>query len=219
MNARSILWLPLLAICGCSLFGGVERQQPLERLEVVDSDRPFRPEQAVDDDDDEVVGGTEAGDDPEDAAAFSEVATQPLDRPAHASEPPKIDEGRVDARSGADGSPDASTGLPSERTATATEVEARVAKRRATFEQVRAQGGDREAKTQLARNPAPTSVAPHTDSSWTLQDWLLESLLLAVAAAVVGGAMVLAARFPKVAVLTATASGLLGGAWLITQLD
>lgn len=184
------LW-PLLALAcsGCGLFGSAEPVEDLEQVQVVSPDTPFDPRQAVDDDD-EAGAGPLAGKQSGDRAEPT-AAPEPL------------------TGSGDDGG---------EHIATPEEVQQLKQERQRALEQANEEGSDREAKVELAHNPPAEQLGRAEPVGWSIADYALESLLVAIAALLVSGGVQLLKTFPRAAGLPVLGACALLAVWVIAQL-
>jgi hypothetical protein len=103
-----------------------------------------------------------------------------------------------------------------EHIATPEDVEALRAERRRKLDELAAAKGDDDAKLALARNPPPEPIGKSKSTAWTVTDYALEGVLLAVAAGVVAGAWTLARSFPK-SVASVVVAGVFVVVLVVTQ--
>jgi hypothetical protein len=199
---------------GCSLFGRAEEAGPLEQLPVVADDQPFDPAQAVDDDDDleRPWRGRTAQDQDAFAAADRDARTG---RDATARRSDAADAAEASARSGDRGDTADSARAaakvaakrpPDEHVPSPQEVEAlRAGRRREVSAADSAPDGDAAAKARVARNPPAEPLGQAKPTAWTVRDYALEGVLLAVLAAGVTMLIALARRAPKTSLAIALA--------------
>jgi len=205
----------LLVVPACALLGSEEEPpSTLEELPVVDDSHSFDPAQAVDDDDDlEREGGRGAK--PTDADAFAGSDSRAPNR-ADAGAAAPASATRAGDRGASRAAPAAAAKKAApgkevpddEHVASPTEVERLQSRRRADFEAAnRGAESDAAAKTELATNPPPEEIGPAKSVAWTVLDYTLEGLLLAIGALGITALLALVRRFPKTVVL-AVAGGL-----------
>jgi hypothetical protein len=223
---------------GCSWFGASDVDAGgLRELPVVADDGPFDPAQAVDDDDDlerpwlrgadeqeaDAFAGEEAvdGSAPRDASAGAAARAVPTDAVASEADArgaPR-DAARRDATrrdAGAKPPPD----LPSdEHVASPAEVEQLLTSRRQRLAAAIAANGDDDGKLAVARNPPPEPVGDPRPVAWTVRDYTLEAVLLAIVAAACAGLYLLARRYPRATLAAAAAAGAALAVVFLTQRD
>jgi hypothetical protein len=190
--------LAVLSLCACPLLGHEEEPLPEgaelseDRIPVVDDTGPFDPSEAVDDDDGDVV--LAATDDPTDASAFADETAGGDVRAREASAGKRENEGEK---------PDSDTpGAGGEPVADEAEAAAREQARTQEVEEADANGADdNEEKVELGHNPPPEPTVESEREGGKLLDIGLETLLVALAAALLSGALVFARSHPRTVIV------------------
>ena len=204
---RRAPWLAGLTLALCASCPGLGfEEEPFEgsptassdRLPVVDDVGPFDPSEAVDDDDGAVVLADT--DDPTDSAAFSETDA----------------EGEVKTEGAENERSDGELGAEGEAVADPTVVAERVEERTQEIEQVEESAGDEdEQKAALDENPPPEPVAESESTGTKAMDLFLETVIVAVLAALLSAAIVFARSHVKT--VAAATVGLVVVAWFLVS--
>jgi hypothetical protein len=181
-----------------------------DRIPVVDETGPFDPSEAVDDDDGDVVlAGT---DDPTDGSAFADETAGGEARAIEAS-------ARKDENEREKGRERDSPGAPGEPVADEAEAAAREQARKEAVERVDASGAeDDEKKVELGHNPPPEPTVESERETGKVLDVALETLLVAIVAALLSGALVFARSHPR-SVLVGLVGLCLVAAFFLSQVE
>jgi hypothetical protein len=227
VSARSLRG-PLVAVLAaalcwaCPILGHDE--EPLapgpveseDRIPVVDEAGPFDPSEAVDDDDGDVVLADT--DDPTDASAFAdeEGGGEVRAIEASAEKAERTEEAENERRPG--GGRD-EPGAPGEPVADEAEAAAREQDRKEAVERVDASGAeDDEKKVELGHNPPPEPTVESERETGKVLDVALETLLVAIVAALLSGALVFARSHPR-SVLVGLVGACLVAAFFWSQVE
>ena len=170
-----------------------------DRIPVVDDVGPFDPREAVDDDDGAVVLGKTR--DPTDAGAFEKT---------NAEGAPKTDAAENERKDGG------KVGSKEEPIADDAQAAAREAEQARKVERAEKDGGDEDRqKAAAAENPPPEPVVDSKPMAWKAADYAFETLIVALAAALLSAAVVFARSHARTVTVAVVVLGAV--AWFVVR--